>query len=766
MASFSYATAGTGKSAAAIGWFNFGPGFVLTPGTTITGLSAVYLDGSTVSFDISMSLISGTPMTVRAVTSPSYGGAAFGVAGYTGIPGEVILYCDSTPTPTDNRITISNISVKDKYGNNLNNYTLIAADGEATAPEEKLMFITNGTPWSLFTSIRNPLNPATTGIGTNTVNVIGVPGGPTPYGAPVIISNSPTQISCNIITISSAPREGFVFGFAITSVEVKKIINGRYSSLDQFNLEIIGPNVGTSGNVTTTGSYTGLQSASSQVFAFDGNTLAVTESMGVGSVGLLSNYISSVSWVNLTPFNPVPPAITPLGGSVALTLGDNIVATIINSLTLDFGDAPDGSPGTGPNDYNTLLLNNGPRHYIILGLTLGTLITSETDAHQNPTATGDDIGKSIQDDGLTTPVTLIVVGSTNYAVQATVTNNTGKIAYIYGWVDFNKNGIFELEEASLLTVVPSIPIGTQLITINFPIPNSSTLASGDITFMRLRLTTDALANSNSAQTQEDTRSLGIANDGEVEDYQVSAISLSVSGTVWYDKNCNGIQEPGEVVVEGATVKLYNSVDNSLVAVTTTDVNGKYLFNNLPTGSYYIKVELPLGYKSFTLPFIGTNPLIDSDVNSSTGISQTFTLSLNNQTEIIDAGLCNCVTVAGSAFYDCFSNSVLSAPDSKICGVKVSLLDSQGNVIQRATTDCDGNYEFPCVSSGIYSVKFVAPPSMNFVPQDTTTMGSKPDPNTGLAPIIISNMDILNVYAGFKGNFTVQPRYCNSNCDFN
>jgi len=33
-------------------------------------------------------------------------------------------------------------------------------------------------------------------------------------------------------------------------------------------------------------------------------------------------------------------------------------------LTADFGDAPDTTPGTGANNYQTLAANGGPRHII------------------------------------------------------------------------------------------------------------------------------------------------------------------------------------------------------------------------------------------------------------------------------------------------------------------------------------------------------------------------------------------------------------------
>ncbi len=182
---------------------------------------------------------------------------------------------------------------------------------------------------------------------------------------------------------------------------------------------------------------------------------------------------------------------------------------------LDFGDAPDAGDGNGPDNYSTLFENDGPRHGVISGLTLGRQITAEDDAYQNADATGDDISKGIQDDGLTVPLTALPTNATSYTLSVRVNNTTGRTANLYGWVDFNENGLFELNEAATTTVASQAAIQTVLLT--FTVPTGTVLAAGH-TFVRLRLTTQNLINVNALPTDEDTRSLGAAYDGEVEDY--------------------------------------------------------------------------------------------------------------------------------------------------------------------------------------------------------------------------------------------------------
>ena len=212
-------------------------------------------------------------------------------------------------------------------------------------------------------------------------------------------------------------------------------------------------------------------------------------------------------------------------------------------LLIDFGDAPDTGIGNGPGNYNTLLANNGPRHQVVPGLMLGTQITAEEDAYQNSDATGDDLIQGIQDDGLSLPLPVLSLSSTSYQLTVTATNNNNEQAYLYGWVDFNQNGLFEVNEIATTTVPANS--GTTTYVLNFTIPTGTNLTEGS-TFARLRLTTDALASSTDA-TGQDTASVGPAGDGEVEDYilnisqladlqitkSASATTVSVGDTLTY-----------------------------------------------------------------------------------------------------------------------------------------------------------------------------------------------------------------------------------------
>ncbi len=108
--------------------------------------------------------------------------------------------------------------------------------------------------------------------------------------------------------------------------------------------------------------------------------------------------------------------------------------------------------------------------------------------------------------------------------------------------------------------------------------------------------------------------------------------------VFRDSNGDGKQDAGEVGVANVTVKLFDGANN-LVATTTTDLNGKYLFDNLTAGNYtveFVKSTLPSGL-GFS-PQGTTTGDKDSDANVSTGKTATITLSEGQTNNDIDAGL--------------------------------------------------------------------------------------------------------------------------------
>lgn len=178
-------------------------------------------------------------------------------------------------------------------------------------------------------------------------------------------------------------------------------------------------------------------------------------------------------------------------------------------LTADFGDAPDSNPGTSVGNYQTQLTDDGPSHNIDAtqtALFLGVTVDGDDGTLQNAESNADDVGTAGPNDenGVLSPIDLKGTEGATPKVTLLVTNTAGTTASLYGWIDYNRDGVFdnETERASI-----DIPDGTsgERFTLVFPaIPEG---AAGK-TYARFRLSTDSAA----------ADSTGPASDGEVEDY--------------------------------------------------------------------------------------------------------------------------------------------------------------------------------------------------------------------------------------------------------
>ncbi len=64
---------------------------------------------------------------------------------------------------------------------------------------------------------------------------------------------------------------------------------------------------------------------------------------------------------------------------------------------------------------------------------------------------------------------------------------------------------------------------------------------------------------------------------------------SLGDTIWGDINNNGIQDAGEPGISGVELQLYVTGLSQVVETTTTNLAGKYRFENLPAGNYTVKL---------------------------------------------------------------------------------------------------------------------------------------------------------------------------------
>ncbi|MDO4550075.1 MAG: S8 family serine peptidase [Planctomycetia bacterium] len=219
----------------------------------------------------------------------------------------------------------------------------------------------------------------------------------------------------------------------------------------------------------------------------------------------------------------------------------------------DFGDAP--------NTYGTNQAANGAWHYIALNYDLylgkdtGDVRYSGVDAEMNglptDTAQGDDLSGYYNDENGVVFVERIVPGR-NAMIDVTVTG----AGYLTGWIDYNRNGVFDPEEIIIYEGCDNLEVAKpttnedipgyfvdggagKVVTFTVPVPEN--LEAGE-TYARFRLSSERVLPTGpvgSGRIDENDPEAG--SFGEVEDYKVK-IELGdavISGYVFNDLNKNG-----------------------------------------------------------------------------------------------------------------------------------------------------------------------------------------------------------------------------------
>ncbi|MFN8243575.1 MAG: SdrD B-like domain-containing protein [Ferruginibacter sp.] len=235
---------------------------------------------------------------------------------------------------------------------------------------------------------------------------------------------------------------------------------------------------------------------------------------------------------------------------------------------------------------------------------------------------------------------------------------------------------------------------------------------------------------------------------------------SIGDYVWNDINKNGIQEAGEPGIAGVTVRLINATTNTVIATTTTDATGKYIFNDVVAGSYQVEFVTPAGYTVTTK--LNTDPALsntDSDVDPGTLRSAVFPLAAGQRIVTIDGGYW-LTTPPGTGkigdyvWYDSNQNGVQDAGEPGVPGVTVVLYDGSGTAIKQTVTDTSGKYIFTDLGAGNYTVGFFnIPAGYTFTTQGAGTAANNSDANpatgkTGVIALAAGQVN-LDVDAGIR-----------------
>ena len=170
---------------------------------------------------------------------------------------------------------------------------------------------------------------------------------------------------------------------------------------------------------------------------------------------------------------------------------------------------------------------------------------------------------------------------------------------------------------------------------------------------------------------------------------------SISGTVYRDDNRSNSLNGGEAGYPEQTVQLLDK-DGQVIKTTKTDANGNYSFDNLPDGTYSVKVV-----KDGALTDLEQTEDPDGAKDSA---SEPITLDEDNPTKKnVNFGYVPDYFIKGTIYRDGNRSGALDAGEKLYEGVTVNLVGADGTVVATTTTDADGTYSFDKLPAGTYTV---------------------------------------------------------------
>ncbi|MBL9084172.1 MAG: hypothetical protein JNK76_20385 [Planctomycetales bacterium] len=178
----------------------------------------------------------------------------------------------------------------------------------------------------------------------------------------------------------------------------------------------------------------------------------------------------------------------------------------------------------------------------------------------------------------------------------------------------------------------------------------------------------------------------------------------ISGRVHAESDGDLVYESGERLIAGVTIELLQN--GVVIATTTTDANGEYLFDRLLQGTYSVREVQPAQYfdsgdKVGQVGGVTTgNTTINDRLDGIALVSDRFGVRYDFVEKY--------GTISGGVHADKNGDCIRNGDEVGIAGVRIELLDSNNNIIAVTYTDADGKYKFDGLERGTYSVREIQP----------------------------------------------------------
>jgi hypothetical protein len=446
-----------------------------------------------------------------------------------------------------------------------------------------------------------------------------------------------------------------------------------------------------------------------------GEISAVTGPGGVYVLPLLRDGTYNVRAVGI----PGTTLTTPPNGVHVVTL---LGGSIVNNRNFGFA-LPGTLAGTVFNDVNANGVR-GPGDNGLAGITVFIDVNNDgaLDAEDLSTVTDglggyrfESVPAGTRVIRIDTPPGFLVSVPETESYTATVVGGTARAGFVFGlyqpatisgtvYNDANSNGTFDGGETGLAGEQVFLDLDNDA-TRDFGEPIEFTDGTGAYTFADLEpgsYTVRVVVPAGATVTQP---AGGAYVNVTVVSGQVVAnrdfgllVPGSISGIVFNDDDANGLQDVGESGAAGQTVYIDANANNVLDVnelSVTTGVGGSYSFDDLPPGSYSIRIDAPVG-ATVTTPAGGEFNLV---------LTSGATLAGNN------FGVALPATVSGVVYDDTDGDGIRDAGEPARAGVAVFLDVNENGTFDggepTATTAANGSYSIS-PTPGTYDVRITAP----------------------------------------------------------
>jgi hypothetical protein len=239
--------------------------------------------------------------------------------------------------------------------------------------------------------------------------------------------------------------------------------------------------------------------------------------------------------------------------------------------------------------------------------------------------------------------------------------------------------------------------------------------------------------------------VSLATDGSIDlsiDFGYTSQSpcrATIGDFVWFDANCNGLQDQGEPGLEYIRVVLHD-MEGNVLERAITDSTGWYEFVYVCPGDYIVTIDtsyLPPDYVA-TECDVGADDELDSECSPTLVVIDDPDQALTG----LDYGFCSTCdgTIGDFVWLDVDGDGIQRPGEPGIEGVVVTLEDELGQSLAQATTDADGKYFFGGLCAGIYFVE-VDPTSLDpGLVETLCNAGSDPTEDSDCARVTVELLD--------------------------